>query len=185
MLSQTGDCTITAHFTPAEVKDKKKALPEMPRFGMQMILTPGFEDIAWFGPGPQETYCDRKDLRVGIYSGRIDEQYFADYSEPGESGNKVDVRWARLTGKKVGLKIEGIPLVSVNALPYTTEDLESFKHTYQMPRRDTVTLNVDLMQRGVGGDDSWGALPHPEYRIEPKERSYTFRLTAFDPMKEK
>jgi len=31
---------------------------------------------------------------------------------------------------------------------------------------------------GVGGDDSWGARPHPEYSLPAQEYSYRFRLKA-------
>ncbi len=64
-------------------------------------------------------------------------------------------------------------------LAYTTDDLEGPKHTYEIPRRDFVTLNLDLKQMGVGGDNSWGAQPHPEYKIPPVAQSYRFRLRPF------
>ena len=67
---------------------------------MQMALPAGFERITWLGPGPQETYCDRKDSRIGLYSGTVEEQFYADYTEPGETGNKADVRWIALTNGK-------------------------------------------------------------------------------------
>ncbi|MEP0844470.1 MAG: hypothetical protein HRF43_17355, partial [Phycisphaerae bacterium] len=134
-----------------------------------------------FGPGPQETYSDRKDARVGRYAGAIADQFCAQYSEPGETGNKVDVRWAALTGRAGrGLLVVGLPLLSLNALPCTTDDLQAAKHPFQVPRRETTTLNIDLGQRGVGGDDSWGALPHEEYRIRPVRQGYRFRLRPFD-----
>jgi beta-galactosidase len=173
----SGDVVVEGRFTPG-----RKDLPELPRFGMQMALAPGFETITWFGKGPQETYCDRDDARVGFYSGSVADQFFADYTEPGESGNKVDVRWAALTNKDgIGLLAVGLPRLSVNALPFTTDDLQGPKHAFEIPRRDFVTLNLDLRQMGVGGDDSWGAVPHEEYRIKPAPCEYRFRLRAFDP----
>jgi beta-galactosidase len=171
----SGDLVVDGRFTPG-----KRKLPEMPRFGMQMSLRKGFDTIAWFGRGPQETYCDRNDARMGLYRGPVDEQFFADYSEPGESGNKVDVRWAALTNASgVGLLAIGMPHLSVNALPYTTDDLQGPKHAFEIRHRDSTTLNLDLKQMGVGGDNSWGAQPHPEYKIAPVAQSYRFRLRPF------
>jgi beta-galactosidase len=171
----SGDLLVAARFTPGA-----KRLPEMPRFGVQMALPGGLDTIAWFGRGPHETYCDRNDARIGPYSGPVDRQYFADYTEPGESGNKADVRWAALSGAKgVGLLAVGMPHLSVNALPYATDDLQGPKHTFEIPRRDFVTLNLDLKQMGVGGDNSWGAQPHPEYKIPPQPYSCQFRLRPF------
>lgn len=171
----SGDLVVQASFTPS--RDK---LPELPRFGMQLAVPGSFDTITWFGRGPHETYCDRNDARVGLYSGKVDEQFCADYTEPGESGNKTDVRWVTLTAANgIGLLAVGLPSLSVNALPYTTDDLEGPEHPYQIPRRDFVTMNLDFKQMGVGGDDSWGALPHEEYRLKPVPYAYGFRLRAF------
>jgi beta-galactosidase len=141
------------------------------------VMPAGFDRLAWLGRGPQETYVDRRDARVGLYGGTVAEQFYAHYTEPGESGNKVDVRWIALTNKKgVGLLAAGEPLLSVNALHHTTDDLQSAKHAFELPPRDLTVLNLDLMQQGVGGDDSWGAWPHDQFMIPCKDTSYRFRL---------
>ncbi len=171
----SGDCIVEGTFVPGS-----KSLPEMPRFGMQLAVAGDCKDMAWFGPGPEETYSDRNDVRIGMNVGDIADQFFTDYVEPGESGYKVDVRWAAIRGEKVGLLAVGLPTVGFSALPYTTDDLESVKHPFEIQHRDAVTVNIDLGQRGVGGDNSWRALPHPEYRIQPVEQSYRFRLRPFD-----
>lgn len=170
----SGDVIVTATFEPSRTN-----LIPMPRMGMEMELPEGFERITWLGPGPQETYSDRKDAPVGIYSGSVDDQFFADYTEPGETGNKVDVRWIALRNKSVGLLAVGMPLLSANALHYTADDLNAGKHAFQLPRRDFVCLNLDLKQQGVGGDNSWGAWPHEEFLIPVQEYSYSFRLRPF------
>ena len=71
------------------------------------------------------------------------------------------------------------PTLSVNALHYATDDLEGPKHPYQIPYCDFITVNLDLMQMGVGGDNSWGATPHDQYRLWPKPYSYRFCLMPF------
>jgi beta-galactosidase len=57
-----------------------------------------------------------------------------------------------------------------------------------LPRRSTdivphgsVSLMIDAVQAGVGGDNSWdqGGRPMPQYRIPVAPRSYGFRLTPF------
>ena len=148
---------------------------------MQMTLPAGFERITWLGPGPQETYCDRKDAKFGLYSGKVEDQFYADYTKPGETGNKVDVRWLALANGKIGLLAmpEQPGLLSANALHYGTEDLNAGKHPFELPHRDFVTLNLDLKQQGVGGDNSWGAWPHEEFLIPCQEYSYSFRLRPF------
>jgi beta-galactosidase len=171
-VTANGDIVVDATFSP-----EKTDLARIPRLGMQMVLPAGLDQMTWLGPGPHETYCDRKDARVGIYGGKVRDQFYWDYSEPGESGNKVDVRWVALRNKNgVGLLASGLPLLSVNALHHTTDDLQSAEHPYELPVRDFVVLNLDLKQQGVGGDDSWGAWPHEPYLIPCAEYSYSFRL---------
>ena len=167
-----GEIQVAAQFDPADPK-----LPYLPRLGMQMMLPAGFERIAWFGPGPQETYCDRNDAKVDRYSGPMTGQFYEGYVKPGDSGNKVDVRWAALTNKKgVGLLVIGEPQLSVNALPYTTDDLQNATHPYQLPDHDFTVLNLDWKSQGLGGDTSWGAWPHEPYLIPCAAQGYRFRL---------
>jgi beta-galactosidase len=87
-----------------------------------------------------------------------------------------------VTDKKgAGLLAIGQPLLSVNALPYETADLNAGKHPFQLPRRDYTVLNLDLNQQGLGGDDSWGAWPHKEFQIPCQDYSYQFRLRPLLP----
>ncbi len=173
----SGDILVESSWTP----EPYLPAPEFPRFGMQTTLRAGFDRLTWFGKGPQETYWDRQDARVGLYSGRVRDQYF-DYIKPQETGNKVGVRWLSLTDESGrGLLAVGRPHLSANALHYTTDDLfcatqrENF-YRYQLPERDTITLNLDLQQRGLGGDDSWGAMPHGAFRLMPWPMVYAYRL---------
>ncbi len=158
------------------------AFPELPRFGMQTTLRAGFDNLEWYGKGPRETYWDRQDARVGVYRGKVSEQYAFSYVKPTESGNKESVRWIALTdGEGRGLLAAGRPLLSANALHQTTDDLfcatqlENF-YPYQLPERQTVTLNLDYHQRGLGGDNSWGALPHEAFRLIMPPFEYGYRL---------
>ncbi len=171
----TGDLVVEARFKPS-----KTDLPHLARLGMQMELPAGFERMTWLGPGPQETYADRKDARFGLYTGTVSDQFYADYTEPGETGNKTDVRWLALVNDQgVGLLAVGLPLLSANALHYGTEDLNAGKHAFELPRRDGITLNLDLKQQGVGGDNSWGTWPHEPFLLPCHEYSYRFRLRPF------
>ena len=168
----TGDVLIDVQY---EAGDKK--LPEIPRFGMQMVMPGGFDNMAWYGRGPQESHWDRKDgYPVGIYSGTVDEQ-FVDYARPQENGNKTDVRWLALTNDSgVGLLAVGMPLLSVSARHCGTADLEGLRHGYEIKWSDSITVNLDHKQMGVGGDTSWDALTHPEFMLKGKSYRYQFRL---------
>jgi beta-galactosidase len=171
----TGDIDVEASFDSAA-----DSLPELPRFGLQARLVPGYEQLSWYGPGPGETYVDRRRLRVGVHRAKVDDRSFA-YSQPQETGNQVETRWLALTSDTgPGLLVVGQPRLSANASHYATEDLESANHWFEVPRRPEVVLNLDLAQRGLGGDDSWGARPHPEFRLEARQYRYRIRLRPFD-----
>ena len=75
-----------------------------------------------------------------------------------------------------GLIVIGEPLIAFSAHHYTTEDLEDAKHSYEMAYREDITLNVDLQQTGVGGDNSWGARAHDQYTLWPQPLSYSYRI---------
>lgn len=64
---------------------------------------------------------------------------------------------------------------------YGTDDMNSGKHAFELPRRNSITLNLDLKQQGVGGDDSWGAWPHEPFLIPCQEYAYSFRLKPLAP----
>jgi len=167
-----GDIIIETKLIPHPV------LPDLPRLGMQVELSSETNMVTWFGRGPHETYWDRcTGAAVGRYQVPVEEQIHR-YIRPQENGNKTDVRWVALTGKDGnGLLAVGMPLLYVSAWPYRMSDLEKGKHIHEPQNRGIITLNLDYKQMGVGGDNSWGALPHPEYRLPPKEYSYRFRLT--------
>ena len=173
----SGDVVVDATLTTGGNK-----VPDLPRFGMQMAVPAEFNTIRWFGRGPHETYWDRKTgAAVGLYSGSVNEHIHT-YVRPQENGNKSDVRWMALTDRDgVGLIAVGMPTIDVSAWPFTMQDLEKAKHIHELPQRDTITLNLDYKQMGVGGDDSWGARTHPEYILSARPYHYRFRLTPYDP----
>jgi len=147
------------------------------------MAVPGrFNKLTWLGRGPHETYWDRKTgAAFGLYSGNVNE-HIHDYVRPQENGNKSDARWMALTDSDgLGLVAVGMPTIDVSAWPFTMQDLEKAKHIHELPRRDTITVNLDYKQMGVGGDNSWGARTHPEYTLPAKPYHYRFRLMPYAP----
>ncbi len=157
---------------------REEDAPELPRFGMQVAIPGCYNQMAWFGRGPHESYCDRKTgAAVGLYRGLV-EECIQGYVRPQENGNRTGVRWISLTDTRGrGLLASGMPTIHASAWPYTQEDLEAATHDCMAPRRDLVVLNLDYRQMGVGGDDSWGALPLEKYRLTYTVFGCRFRLT--------
>jgi beta-galactosidase len=173
----SGDVVVEARLTPGA-----GPLPELPRFGMQLAVPKALGTLTWLGRGPHENYWDRATgAAVSRYSGRV-EELIHDYVRPQENANRTDVRWVALTDATgAGLLASGLPLLSVSAWPYTMEDLEKATHVHRLPRRETITVNLDYRQTGVGGDDGWGARPHDEYTLHVKPYAYRFRLRGYAP----
>jgi beta-galactosidase len=154
----------------------REDLPPLPRVGVTLVLPAGYESFTWRGRGPHESYADRKlGARVGVYCGTVDEQHVA-YVRPQENGNKTDVRWATLADDRGrGLLVVGMPHLEVGVRHYTDRDLAQAAHIHQLPRRDDITLNLDLAQSGLGSESCGpGVLPH--HRLEAKEYRCRFRL---------
>ncbi|WP_367319919.1 glycoside hydrolase family 2 TIM barrel-domain containing protein [Streptomyces sp. HUAS ZL42] len=154
-------------------------LPYIPEVGTLLFLPGRLERLHYYGRGPEENYWDRRDgTDVGLYSGTVSGQW-TPYIRPQENGNRTDVRWAALTGRDgTGLLVSGEPLVEINASHFTPEDLSvGARHDYQLTPRDEVVLRVNHRQMGVGGDNSWGAHTHDEYKLfADRDYSYTYRL---------
>ncbi len=151
-------------------------LSEIPRIGLQFKMPQTFSKVTWYGRGPHETYQDRKESGVfGIYTKTVDEMFHR-YVKPQETGNRSDVRWFSITDGKVTLFVSGLPTVDFSVLPFSIEDIEQARHLNELPARDFVTVNIDHKQMGVGGDNSWGALPHKEYILPAKPYHYAFRI---------
>ena len=156
-------------------------LPELPRFGMRMALPDSYSNIEYYGRGPWENYSDRNESSfVGLYKDNSENMFTANYIRPQENGYRTDVRWLTITNQNGnGYKIEGIQPICFSALKYSTEALDpgltkKQQHPKDLRPSDEVHLQIDLKQRGVGGDDSWGALPHKPYRLQDKKYTYSY-----------
>lgn len=168
-----GDGTIETKL----MYDPVEGLPDMPEFGMMFQFNADYDNLTWYGMGSEETYADRRHgAKLGIYSSKVADN-MAKYLVPQECGNKVGVRYARIADAKGrGMMFEGDEL-SFSALPYTPHELENAAHVYELPQVHHTIVRVALAQMGVGGDDSWGSLVHPEYHIDvTKPLEFTFRF---------
>ena len=156
--------------------------PIMPRFGNNFVIPKQFNNFTWYGRGPWENYIDRySGANIGLYTNTVDKEYFP-YARPQESGNKIDVRRAALTDKKGnGIEITGDTPLGMSALNFTSNDLDAgvpqkFLHSGLLIPRDEIYLRVDHKQMGVGGIDSWRALPLEKSQIPFDSYSYSYSI---------
>lgn len=159
--------------------DPVEGLSSMPEFGMLFQLNADFNQVRWYGLGPEETYEDRKlGAKVGIYKNQVTDN-LAEYLVPQECGNKAGVRWGEVTDERGrGIRFSCDGEMNFSALPYTPHEMENAKHPFDLPKIHHTVVRVSSRQMGVGGDDSWGAWPHPEYLLDVSgkmEFTFTFQ----------
>lgn len=156
-------------------------LPDLPIHALSFKTSPDYENVEWLALGPEENYADRAfGARLGIHNSKVADTV-APYLVPQESGNRTGVRWAKLTDNAGrGFKIESSAApVELNVSPYTAFELENAQHAYELPPVHYTVVTVAGKQMGVGGDDSWGAPVHPEYRIaSDSELQFEFVIRA-------
>ncbi len=159
--------------------DADSDLPNIPKVGMQCGINDDLRNISWYGRGPLENYIDRRvGFDAAVYSLPIS-KFMEPYVMPQENGNRTDVRWMFLSDKQnEGLLVVADSLLSMSAWPCTEENINKAKHTNELKEAGFLTLNIDLIQMGVGGNDSWSPVAQPleKYQIPAKDYSYAFYL---------
>ncbi len=150
---------------------------ELPEFGMLFNMDADYSHLKWYGLGPDETYADRDHARLGVYENEVADN-MARYLRPQECGNKEKVRYAMVSDDSgYGLLFMGDDL-SFSALPYSPHEIDNANHPNELPPVLSTYVRVAMAQMGVGGDDTWGALTHPEYLIDTNgklEFTFSFR----------
>jgi beta-galactosidase len=152
-------------------------LPEIPEIGILFQMPAEYDQVSWYGKGPDETYWDRQTGgKLGRYAGKVRDQMVS-YIRPQECGNKMDVRHAAVTNALgEGLVLKGAPHFELNVLPYTPSELEAHDHIHLLPVSDKTVVRVNHKQTGVGGNDSWGQRPEKEYILYANQ-VYTHRFS--------
>ena len=155
-------------------------LPGLPKVGMQMGLAPDAEQVHWYGRGPHENYTDRRQgAPAGIHSLPLAD-FLEPYIYPQEHGNRTDVRWMFLEdGKKEGLLVVADSLLSMSAWPWTEEEINRARHTHELEDAGFLTLNIDLVQVGVGGNDSWSPVSAPLEKYQVPSGCYRYGFSLF------
>ena len=164
-----GRVEVTVRLQPGQ------GLSDLPEFGMLFTAPADLHRLTWYGEGPEECYVDRRaGARLGVYSGEVATQ-LTPYVRPQEAGSHTGVRWASVTDDRgLGLRFECAQGMEFSALPWTPFEIENARHPNELPPIHSTVLRPTLMRRGVGGDDSWGAMPLPAYLLPQGELGFTF-----------
>lgn len=150
---------------------------EAPEFGYLLTMPLDFDEVTYYGYGPEENYIDRcEGARLGVFSYDIDEN-FTPYLMPQECGNRMGVRKAVITdhqGRNLEITADACEL---SVLRYLPTEIDSALHIDELPQPYQTVVRINAMQMGVGGDNTWGARTHEEFLLpKGEEIHFSFKL---------
>ncbi len=159
--------------TNAKVREH---LTELPRFGMELVMMPGNENIKYYGLGNGENYIDVcASAKLGMYSSTATSEHI-NYIKPQENGNHMKTRFAAvydIMGR--GLVFLGSPEFNFKASHYTSHDLTETLHAHELEARDETIVRIDYRHHGIG-TNSCGPNPLEKYEFSDKEFSFGFKM---------
>lgn len=144
---------------------------DFPVFAMDFKMKKKYENFRYYGLGPEENYIDRNfGGRLGVYSSTAKEN-LSGYVNPQECGNRTGVRYVQVvdeSGTGVRFTSVGEPM-EMSVLPYSAAELETAMHLEELKEPSYTWVRLMAKQMGVGGDDTWGAPVHKEFKIDPRK----------------
>lgn len=156
-----------------------EGLPDLPLFGIDFKLKNKYHHFRYYGYGPEENYCDRQEgSHLSVFKNEAAKNMSA-YLMPQECGNRTGVRWLEVYDKDgSGLRFDaGDRPFETSVLPYSAYELDNAMHKEELPYSHYTWVRILHSQKGVGGDDSWGAPVHPQFRLPSEaERELVFTV---------
>ena len=154
-----------------------RALEDLPRIGVRFDLPVGHDRVRWYGEGPDECYPDRRGAALtGVWEGSPDQ---LPYLVPQEHGLRTNCRWMEFPSSDGGdtLRVTAIgsPL-HMSALLHTPEDLYAAPEQGLVPRRDRLTVHIDVAHRGLG-TASCGPDTLPAHRIAAGRYEFAYVIS--------
>jgi hypothetical protein len=143
----------------------------LPRIGFEFSIPKKYQAIKYTGYGPYESYIDKhRASDYGTYHSTANKEYYH-WVKPQETGSHYANTELILAN---GVKIVAEKAFSFSALPYSTKQLRTAKHDFELPVSDAVYVNIDLAMSGIG-TNSCGPRLAEKYRA-PKEGANRFRF---------
>lgn len=178
-ISAEGTITSRMHVT------KNSEFPMLPKFGVRMILKKDMRNVNYIGMGPYESYVDKHHASWhGAFSASIDDMH-EDYIMPQENGSHYDCSYVQIGSLrendiKTDMSAHSITVTSavpfsMNASPYTAEELTVAAHNYELTESDKSVLCIDYCQNGIGSN-SCGPELDEKYRFDEDEWEFGFTM---------
>lgn len=124
---------------------------DLPRVGVTFPLETRYRHLRWFGPGPDETYPDRRAAaRLGLWEGSVEDQYHP-FVVPQEHGCHVDVHWFELLDNDGrGYRFVGDPRLIFSARLHGDRALTKAATLAELEPGDHIEVHIDAAVRGLG-----------------------------------
>ncbi len=162
--------------------DETIIIPEawayLPRVGVRFEVAAPFDQLSWFGLGPDESYPDRCGAQtVGVWKSSVADQYHP-YVRPQEYGAHEQARWIELMNDKgAGVRI-GFPVpLSFTARPHHDADLNEAETLAELAPAETTEVHIDAAMRGLG-TGACGPDTLEPYRVGPGTYRFQWTLQA-------
>ena len=171
-ITEGGDITASLEVT------KDNEFPDLPRFGIRLFLNQRFDEVSYFGMGPQESYRDKHQAAGhGLYRSKVCDLH-EDYIKPQENGSHFDCDYVEVTDGQCGLAVAAEQAFSFNASKYTQEELERAAHNYELEGSGSTVLCIDYAMNGIGSN-SCGPVVSDVYRFDEERFQFQFKLVPF------
>jgi beta-galactosidase len=156
---------------------------DLPRVGVVFGLPPRFGHLRWFGPGPDETYPDRRAAAmVGLWASTVEEQ-LVPYVRPQEHGHHTDFRWFELTDADgAGIRVTAVEpaRLGFSARLHGDAQLGAAFTAAELEAGPDVEVHVDLAQRGLG-TAACGPDTRERFRIGPGTYRWSWLISPVPP----
>ena len=153
----------------------------LPKMGFRLDMPKDFEQMAWLGRGPFDSYADRKEsAHVGLYHSTVTDQ-LDKFVLPQEMGNKEEVRWMALhDGNREGLIFVAPSQMAASAAHWKAESNYTNrnnrkKHPYEMVLTANTVVSIDAANRALG-NASCGPDVLPQYELKADRRAFNFMI---------
>ena len=159
-----GNCNVSVS---ARVNE---GAPQLPRFGLQLVMPKDFSHVKYIGYGPSETYADRfRSQRISEYKTTVKDNY-EHYIYPTECGAHFGTKIAAVTddaGHGFVFADTSKRGFVFNVKPYTDEQIISAAHDDELPEPEKTVVNLDYKMRADSltftDQEPWRAFAEKEF----------------------
>ncbi len=171
----TSDGVLTVNQS-VEIHAYEDRFPFLPRYGLNLVLPAGFEQVDYFGYGPHESYWDKhRSCYLDRFATTVTDN-FEPYVRPQENSSHWGTHWCMISCKEgQGLYVTASEPFSFNAQHYSAEMLDKTPHDYQLVPDSRTYFSLDYKQSGVGSN-SCGPSLDPQYRLSERSFTQTMRI---------